>query len=166
MKKAKMFPLPLVAALAIPVCLAVLCKRPDMIGPILLGFALGQLSMLIQSNLTWLSAPDEAVTEIRHRFQWLQGNESLATVVSPNDHDHAGGERDSDSNSHVAAASRASDCSRLEVRMFDIIIQQFNSFFQGSAKAEVLDGKLHITIGTQTMIVTLPEVAGVQSTVS
>ena len=33
------------------------------------------------------------------------------TKSSPNVHDHAGGECDSDSNSHAVAASRASDCS-------------------------------------------------------
>ncbi len=41
------------------------------------------------------------------------------------------------------------------------IIEKFNSFFKGSAKAEINNqNELKITIGSQTIIIELPSVVG------
>lgn len=38
------------------------------------------------------------------------------------------------------------------------LIDEFNSFFKGSAKAKINEERLEITIGTQTMEIALPSV--------
>ncbi len=43
------------------------------------------------------------------------------------------------------------------------LVKEFNQFFEGSARIEVKDDRLEITIGSQTLIISLPEVIGVQS---
>ena len=43
------------------------------------------------------------------------------------------------------------------------IIDEFNRFFEGSAEIEIKDESLMITIGTQTMIIQLPSVVGMQA---
>ena len=43
------------------------------------------------------------------------------------------------------------------------LLKQFNSFFKGSARAKIVGNRLEITIGSQTLIVTLPEIIGGQS---
>ena len=40
------------------------------------------------------------------------------------------------------------------------IIDRFNGFFEGSAKAEIDEKRLRITIGTQTLIIQLPSIVG------
>lgn len=42
------------------------------------------------------------------------------------------------------------------------VLEQFNSFFQGTASAVINDNKLEVTIGSQTLIIALPEVIGGQ----
>ena len=41
-----------------------------------------------------------------------------------------------------------------------------NSFFQGNTEAKVVGDRLEITIGSQTLIISLPEVTGGQSMAS
>ena len=43
------------------------------------------------------------------------------------------------------------------------LLDQFNSFFKGSAKAVVNGKRLEITIGSQTLIISLPDIVGAQS---
>ncbi len=43
------------------------------------------------------------------------------------------------------------------------IIDEFNSFFEGSAKAVIKDNSIEITIGSQTLIIEPPSVIGAQS---
>jgi hypothetical protein len=50
--------------------------------------------------------------------------------------------------------------------MLEKILVTFNSLFQGNAEARVVGDRLEITIGSQTLIILLPEVIGGQSTVS
>jgi len=40
------------------------------------------------------------------------------------------------------------------------ILITFNSFFQGNAEAKIVGDRLEITIGSQTLIISLPEVIG------
>ena len=40
------------------------------------------------------------------------------------------------------------------------LIKQFNIFFDGTAKREIKDNELHITIGAKTLFLSLPEVNG------
>lgn len=44
------------------------------------------------------------------------------------------------------------------------LIEEFNKFFAGSAEAKISKGRLEITIGSQTLIIALPEIIGGQST--
>jgi hypothetical protein len=46
------------------------------------------------------------------------------------------------------------------------LVNEFNRFFEGSAEVRIAKGRLEITIGSQTLIMSLPEIIGVQSTVS
>ena len=48
--------------------------------------------------------------------------------------------------------------------MLEKILTTFNSFFQGSAEAKIVGDRLEITIGSQILIISLPEVIGGQST--
>jgi len=43
------------------------------------------------------------------------------------------------------------------------LLERFNRFFEGSAEVKIVDNKLEITIGSQTLIISLPEVIGAQS---
>ena len=43
------------------------------------------------------------------------------------------------------------------------IVDKFNSLFEGIAKAEIIDGRLEVTIDSQTLIIQLPSVTGAQS---
>jgi hypothetical protein len=43
------------------------------------------------------------------------------------------------------------------------LIDEFNRFFNGSAKAEIENGKLNITTGNETLVIQLPLVIGGQS---
>ncbi len=40
------------------------------------------------------------------------------------------------------------------------LLDRFNSFFTGSAEIKINGNRLEITIGTQTLIVSLPEIIG------
>ncbi len=44
------------------------------------------------------------------------------------------------------------------------LLDEFNSFFKGSAEAVIIGNRLEITIGSQTLLISLPEVTGGQST--
>jgi len=44
------------------------------------------------------------------------------------------------------------------------ILHTFNSFFGGAAKAEIKGNRLEITIGSRTLLISLPEIVGAQST--
>lgn len=44
------------------------------------------------------------------------------------------------------------------------LLRQFNLFFDGTAKAQIKGDRLEITIGSQTLIISLPEIVGGQST--
>ena len=46
----------------------------------------------------------------------------------------------------------------------DKLLEEFNAFFKGSAEVKIKDGRLEITIGTRTMLISLPEAIGGQST--
>jgi hypothetical protein len=50
--------------------------------------------------------------------------------------------------------------------MVEKILMTFNSFFQGNAEAKIVGDRLEITIGSQNLIISLPEVIGGQSTAS
>jgi hypothetical protein len=50
--------------------------------------------------------------------------------------------------------------------MLEKIITTVNSFFQGKAEAKIVGYRLEINIGSQTLIISLPDVIGGQSTVS
>ena len=43
------------------------------------------------------------------------------------------------------------------------LLKEFNSFFEGAAKAEIVDSRLEITIASRTLVIRLPSVIGVQS---
>ena len=43
------------------------------------------------------------------------------------------------------------------------LLDRFNSFFKGSAEAKITNDRLEITIGSQTLVISLPEVIGGQS---
>ena len=45
----------------------------------------------------------------------------------------------------------------------DKALNEFNEFFEGDAKAEIVDGRLNITIGSRTLVIRLPSVIGVQA---
>jgi len=40
------------------------------------------------------------------------------------------------------------------------LLNRFNSFFKGSAEAKIIKGRLEITIGSQTLIISLPQIIG------
>jgi len=44
--------------------------------------------------------------------------------------------------------------------MLENILITSNSFFQGNAEAEIVGDRLEITIGSQILIISLPEVIG------
>lgn len=44
--------------------------------------------------------------------------------------------------------------------MFKDLIDDFNKFFEGKAKAVIVNGGLEITIGSLTMLISLPEYVG------
>ena len=46
----------------------------------------------------------------------------------------------------------------------DKLLKEFNSFFEGIAKAEIVDGNLEITINGATLLISLPEVNGGHAT--
>ena len=48
--------------------------------------------------------------------------------------------------------------------MIEKLLEIFNSFFGESAKAVINNNRLEITIGSQTLIISLPKVIGGQST--
>jgi len=54
----------------------------------------------------------------------------------------------------------------LSILVKSSLLEEFNSFFKGSAEAIINGNRLEITIGSQTLIISLPEVIGGQSTVS
>jgi len=43
------------------------------------------------------------------------------------------------------------------------LISKFNSFFEGKAKAVIKGDTLEITIGSETLIISLPEIIGARS---
>ena len=43
------------------------------------------------------------------------------------------------------------------------LLRQFNQFFKGTAKAQIKGDRLEITIGSQTLVVLLPQVIGGQN---
>jgi hypothetical protein len=47
--------------------------------------------------------------------------------------------------------------------MLEKILDEFNRFFDGQGKAVIINGNLEITIGSQVMVVSLPQVMGWQS---
>jgi len=40
------------------------------------------------------------------------------------------------------------------------LLEQFNSFFKGSAEVRIIKDRLEITIGSQTLIISLPQIIG------
>ena len=40
------------------------------------------------------------------------------------------------------------------------LIDRFNSFFKGSAEIKLVKNRLEITIGSQTLLIALPEIIG------
>ena len=44
------------------------------------------------------------------------------------------------------------------------LIDQFNSYFRGSAKVEIVGDRIAITIGNETMSISLPKAVGWSST--
>jgi hypothetical protein len=48
--------------------------------------------------------------------------------------------------------------------MLEKILMTFNSFFQGNAEAKIVGDRLEVTIGSQALIISLPEIIGGQST--
>jgi len=44
------------------------------------------------------------------------------------------------------------------------LLDEFNTFFKGSAQAKIIGNRLEITIGSQTLIISLPGIVGGQST--
>jgi hypothetical protein len=38
------------------------------------------------------------------------------------------------------------------------LIDRFNSFFEGDAEAKIINGKLHVTIGSRTLVISLPAI--------
>ncbi len=44
------------------------------------------------------------------------------------------------------------------------LLDRFNSFFEGSARAEINGTKLEITINNATLIISLPEIIGTNAT--
>ncbi len=43
------------------------------------------------------------------------------------------------------------------------LLDRFNSFFEGSARAEINNHRIEVTIGSQTLLISLPEVIGCDS---
>jgi hypothetical protein len=43
------------------------------------------------------------------------------------------------------------------------LLRQFNQFFKGAARAQIKGKRLEITIGSQTLIVSLPTITGAES---
>ena len=50
------------------------------------------------------------------------------------------------------------------VTILDNLLEEFNSFFIGNAEAKINGNRLEITIGSQTLLISLPKVVGGQST--
>lgn len=44
------------------------------------------------------------------------------------------------------------------------LLDRFNSFFEGTASAEIIGTSLEITIGSQTLLISLPEIVGGHAT--
>lgn len=40
------------------------------------------------------------------------------------------------------------------------LLNDFNSFFEGTAKATIVGNRLEITIGSQTLLISLPQIVG------
>jgi len=40
------------------------------------------------------------------------------------------------------------------------LLERFNSYFEGSAEAKIVKGRLEITIGSQTLLISLPQIVG------
>ena len=40
------------------------------------------------------------------------------------------------------------------------LLERFNSYFKGSAEAKIVKGRLEITIDSQTLIISLPQIIG------
>jgi len=40
------------------------------------------------------------------------------------------------------------------------LLDRFNSFFKGSAEAKIIKGRLEITVDSQTLIISLPQITG------
>lgn len=49
-----------------------------------------------------------------------------------------------------------------DVILSDLLVE-FNLFFEGSAEAKISGDRLEITIGSQTMLISLPKVIGAQA---
>jgi len=45
----------------------------------------------------------------------------------------------------------------------DKLLEEFNSFFNGTASIKITDDRLEITIGSKTLILSLPQIIGIQS---
>ncbi len=43
------------------------------------------------------------------------------------------------------------------------LLVTFNSFFKGTARAKITGGRLEISINSQTLIISLPQIIGIQS---
>ena len=46
----------------------------------------------------------------------------------------------------------------------EYLVNEFNRFFEGSANVKITEGWVEITIGSQTLIMSLPQIIGGQST--
>lgn len=47
--------------------------------------------------------------------------------------------------------------------MIEYLIDEFNHFFEEDAKATIDKGRLEVTIGSRTMLISLPQIVGVQA---
>ena len=47
--------------------------------------------------------------------------------------------------------------------MFEKFLEDFNRFFDGKASISLISGRIEITIDSQTLIISLPEIIGGQS---
>lgn len=43
------------------------------------------------------------------------------------------------------------------------LLDDFNGFFAGSARVVIADDRMEITIGSQTLIISLPQIIGAQA---
>ena len=43
------------------------------------------------------------------------------------------------------------------------LLDRFNSYFEGDAEAKIVAGRLEITIGNQTLFISLPDIVGGKS---